>query len=483
MDFAEFFKNAYLEPLPKRLLVVSSFLVLYYLTARLFFTRSWNPPIRLKTWHGIALLVVLAFALRLGWFLVAPTYFPSRFGESSLPVDESSIISISGAQIAQNGIPTCPDGRLSTNRPVGYLYMLGGLYAIAGYHRYLFVFVQILLGCLLVVASFFLARSVFQKDSVAYLIAFLMAVYPENIHSVTVPLDEYPFLAFWFLALYGMAENIRQKNPAKTFWIALFLAFATACRTHTLLMPLILLAAYTFYRLPFNKALIQTAACFALIYMVSAPWAWITYRHYGKPSFFGGGGWGYYSALNNRATWDNGYLPKSIEDGGDSRMLNETNPIKNSPIAKRLAMEWVAQHPAKMFQWFWMRNALLYGFDLGNEISDINALHAESKSSWTVRYHDAIRKMKNWAYSFVAILAVAGSLVLMFDRRHVFWKNYPGLLLLALIFGYWIGVHGFFSNIRKYRWPMELLAIFPASFFLCWLADIARKPKRSELRK
>lgn len=125
----------------------------------------------------------------------------------------------------------------------------------------------------------------------------------------------------------------------------------------------------------------------------------------------------------------------------------------------------------------------VFGFDYANEISDLNMLHAIKASSFAVRYHHELRKLKNWACSFCFFLGLLGTLVLCLDRRYFFWNKYPAFLLLILIFFYWCAVHGFFFGFRKNRWAIELFFIYPASFFLWWVSQIYLQTREKTILK
>ena len=467
VDFSVFLRMAYFDPLPKRILAVLFFSVVLWVAFQIPLIKDFGKKFNLKCSQILIAILFSALFFRIVWCVLAPTSFPV----DTHPSSESFLINLHGWQISKYGIPLGADGTLATRRPVGYLYLLGGVHSIFGYHQNTFKFVQIIFGTLLVWLSFLLGKTIFKNDQIGLLAAFITAIYPENIISVTIPLDEYPFFVFWFSALVLISKNLNSRQVEHTLSISLLLALSTVCRTTTLYMPFILFFAYQVCGLPFRKSLMQLIVSFVLIYLVSAPWGWTTYKHYGRPSFFTTAGLSFYGTLNDRAAWHNGYIPRTLEDGGNKEILNETNPVKQANIATKVAVEWAMKHPKKVFQWFLMRNAALFAFDSVDETTDLNMLYASNTSSFVVHHHHKIRKMKNWAYSFCFFLGLFGILTLCLDRRYFFWYKYPAFILLIAIFFYWCAIHGFFFGFKKYRWAMDLLLIYPASFFLWWLAQ------------
>lgn len=464
VDFISYIKIAYLDPVPKRVVVVLAFSFFYFLLFRLSFFK--NFAVKLLTVKRVYLIILFALLLRVGWFIAAPTSFPI----TNAPVSESAAINKYSYDISKKGIPTSSDGTLMTRRPVGYPYLLGGLYHLFGYHESIFKITQILLGTLLVWITFLLGKSIFQNAGIGILAAFFTAIYPQNVFSINIPLDEYPFFVCWFTALTLISSNINSKTIKHTFWISCLLGLATAFRTNTFYMPFIILISYGLFHLPFKKSLKQAIASFFMIYLISSPWGLITYHHYGKPSFFSTVGLSFYGTLNDRASWDNGYIPRAMQEGADKNILNEQNPVIQANIATKKAIEWVLKNPKKILPLIVMRNAVLFGFDYSDEIEDLNMTHAATTSSFAIQYHHHIRTLKNWAYSFFFFLGLFGTLILCFDRRYLFWVKYPAFTLVIIIFIYWCVTHGFFFGFKKYRWAMDLFFIYPASFFLWWLS-------------
>ena len=95
--------------------------------------------------------------------------------------------------------------------------------------------------------------------------------------------------------------------------------------------------------------------------------------------------------------------------------------------------------------------------------------HTPGPQAFVNRHTSSIIKAAAWSYSFVVLLAAAGAGVLLFDKRHFFVLVYPAMSLFFILFAYWCLVHRCLAGFRKYRWFMDLLFFFPASFFLVWL--------------
>ena len=467
-SFSEFLHQAYFIPLSRKIPFIVIFIFLFIVlthipSLRLLFNRFFA----IKRTYLLTVLFALALGIRTIWCFIAPTQFPTTYHSDPIIIDESALINILSVQISQGSLPKTEDNLLSTRRPIGYPYLLGALYKLFGYHDSLFKVVQVIFGTLLVVVSYFLGLSIFQNDKIAVVASLLMAVYPENIIAANIVLDEFPFFLTLFLALYLTSENIRKKSVSHTFRIGALLGLATLFRTHAFFMPFIFFIAYLVSGIKIGKAVVQMFFSFFIILLMSSPWAWITYKHFGKPCFSTTyGSIAFYGTLNDRASWHNGYLPKTVEDGGDPEFLKETNPVKAAAIARKLAFRWVLKNPGKFVKLFLMRNTVLYGFDQADEILDLNETHAASRDSFAVQNTHSIRKIRAWSYCFIAILPLFGCAVMWVSKN----TKYPATIVLFLIFLYWCGIHGFFfGSIRKYRWLIDLIFIFPTSFFLCWL--------------
>lgn len=473
--FSEFLQQAYFIPLSRKIPFFVIFIFLFIVLTRIPSLRLlFNRFFAIKKTYLLAILFTLAFGSRIIWCFIAPTQFPATYHSDPSMIDESALINILSVQISQGSLPKTEDNLLSTRRPIGYPYLLGAFYKLFGYHDNLFKVIQTILGVLLVVVGYFLGLSIFQNDKIAFVASLLMAVYPENIVATNVVLDEFPFFLTLFVSLYLASENIRKRSVSHTFLIGVLLGLATLFRTHALFMPFIFFVAYLISGIKIGKAAVQMILSFFIILLMSSPWAWITYKHFGRPCLATTyGPIAFYGTLNDRASWHNGYLPKTVEEGGDPEFLKETNPVKKAGIAKKLAMRWVLKNPDKFIKFFFMRNIVLYSFDHADEIIDMNQTHTVSKNSFAIKNIHSIRKIRAWSYFLITILALLGSVVLLLKNM-----KYPATVILFLIFIYWCGIHGaFFGSIRKYRWLMDLIFIFPASFFLWWLSHLGYEAK------
>jgi len=480
-DFSQYLYEAYLSPLPKKMLVIIlTILFIFIVNHFLHLDQIILKWAQKKSRKPLFFIFVAALVIRITWCLVSPTAFPRNY-DTNLSRTESSLISVYAVQISHEGIPLRPDGSLSTRRPVGYPYLLGLLYRVFGYHDQFFKFLQVIMDSVLIFIFFLLGKSFFGSAPVGILCALLVAVYPTNWSSVNIVLDEFPFFICWFFSIYLVSENIRKRKFRSTIWIGVLLGLASAFRTPALYSPFIFLIAYWVAKMSFWKSLKQMVLVFILIYVVNIPWALITYKHFGLPCFFTTGRANYYGTLNDLATWHNGYLP-TISEGGHPEFLNETNPVKRSQIGVRLAAQWVAKNPGKTLRLIVMRNLAMYGFDLRDQLLDLNVLYATGTHSAAVILSHPLRKLKGWSYAYIVVFGVLGFLIMLFRKNHFFWKHYPSISVLVFIFLYWTAVHGFFFGYRKYRWTMELIFLFPSAFFL-WKLLSARYFSRKALTK
>ena len=471
-EFYDLIHLAFIDPLPKKLVVIFAGLIIFYFVSRIgkvrdFFTRFFSLPIPIL----LGTLLCLAIFLRITFVVSSPTYFATSWEDTQVVHDESSLINIYSVSIAETDIPVEANGQFSMRRSLGYTYLIGFLYRIFGYSNFLFCIVQIIMGTALVALMFWFVYIIFGRISIAWCVAFMMAIYPQNIISSNILLDEYPFFLFIFTALPLAALNLKRGIIKYNVVIGLLLGLATFCRTHALFFPLIFMLAYRWRKIPIFQCIKSFIIMLALVFLINTPYAYMVYRNYGTPSFSPAyGSVAFYGTLNDQATWHNGYLPMTEEEGGDKVFFEEKNPVLQAKIARRLAAKWVVENPIKTVQFFIMRNFMLFGFHMNEEMTNLHLAHAvHPESSFAYRYNHVLRKTKSWAYAFVAILALLGLMVLLFDRSYRFFIFFPGFTLILLIILYWIGLHGLFFGFRKYRWLMDLLLMPPASFFIWWL--------------
>lgn len=474
-ELQKILETAYFEPLPKRFLLTLFICAVVFLISRITKVRECVSALFLRSpRYVLGGILVAALAIRLIWSISSPVHFSHTY-QPAATEDESDLMNIYARSISETAFPRNNDGSVATRRSMGYPYLLGGLYAALGYQPYFFIAIQIILSLLLVWLAYFIGFSFFQNRSAAIWAAGLMAFYPENIITVNILLDEFSFFAALFGAIYFASENIRLRTVRHTLVIGILLGLATFCRTHGLFVPLIFAGAYVFSKLDLRKIMTQTLAVFALVFLVNSPWAAIMKSNYDVFSFFPAyGSTAFYSTLNDRATWHNGYLPMSAGEGGDAAFYEEKNPMKQAAVAKQLARKWAFAHPSTTAEFFLLRNLWLFGFQLDDEITPLHERHG-AVESWARGHADLLRKIKANAYGVAALLGWAGLILLLFRNKTHTGAGAGVLFLTGFFIAYWMAIHGFFFGFRKYRWFFELLMLFPAAFFLQFLTTYSPK--------
>jgi 4-amino-4-deoxy-L-arabinose transferase-like glycosyltransferase len=485
-EFQDLLQLAYFEPLPKKIVV--TFLLL---AGVFFFTRFKGVRKQINRFFKLPIpfllggLLVAALLIRVFFVLSSPTYFATTWSDTRVDHDESSLMNIYSVSIASKGIAVEANGDFSMRRSLGYAYLMGFLYRFFGYSDNFFVYVQVLMGVSLVGLMFWFAYTLFEKKSIAWCAAFMMAFYPQNIISSNIFLDEYPFFLFVFATLPLVSMNIQKKSIRYTWLIGLLLGLATFCRTHALLFPVIFTIAYFWRRISMRQCVKSFLVTMSIVVLVNMPYAYQVYQHYGvfsmSPAY---GSIAFYGTLNDRATWDNGYIPMSEEEGGVKEFYNEKNPVKQAQVSRQLAKKWVLENPMKTARFFIMRNLVLFGFQLSDEMTNLQQVHSVNpEKSFAYQKNDLLRKLKALAYGILAMLALGGFLVLLFDKQKKIKTIYSAVILIFLLIGYWMLIHGFFFGFRKYRWFTDLLFMPLASYFLWWISCCFKNKNFVEMRQ
>lgn len=466
--FWEYLQVGYFEPLPKRIILAVFAAAVVIGLMQIRHVRDFaHRLMTLKRSFLLVLLLGLAFGLRVFYISQAPTEFPTGYGQDSMAMAESSLIQIYATDIAKQGIPLTEEGTLAHRRAMGYPYLLGCIYKIFGYHPDLFKWIQVFFGVLTVLLVFYLAETLFERLDVALSTAFLFAIYPQNIIAAPILLDEFPFFAVLFASLIFVAKNLKEKKVHYTMIIAFLIGLASFFRTHAMLVPVLLFVIYAINGLKLKPAFYQAMVSVFFIVVMNLPWGLQVKHHYGVFSFSPPyASIAFYGTLNDKATWHNGYLPTTVEEGGKAEFIDEDNPFKQAQLGRRYALEWVLENPVKFMKLFIMRNFALLGFNLDDEMTVLNEIYATSKDSVAVRYVHEIRKIKAWVYGLVMIYGSLGLIWLFigsFKDRNLYL---PAVSVIVVFLLYWVGIHGALFGFRKYRWFMELMMIFPAAYFV-----------------
>lgn len=454
--------------MPERLLILACF-ILFSLSAAWFSGIIHKIFQRLKPTHLLIVIIAFGFLARFLWLGFSPTVFPQKYGLQNEKLNESALIQIYSAQIAQNGIPSHADGSFSTDESVGYSYILGLSYRLFGYHPNGFKYFQIVLGGILPLLFYWLSLLIFRDTKTALWTAALTAFYPQNIMSMSVIVREIPFFFFSFLAFGVVIKNRMLDSFRMDLLVAILAGIAASFRTPAIFYPVVFSAFYYFSGSGLYRSLFSAFTGFIMIMLVNSPWAAVTYHYYGKPCFFTtSGGSALYESLNDRATWQKAYLPQSIEDGGDPSYINEKNPVEKSAIAGSLAKKWILKNPVKTFRMALMRIAALFSFQFGDSLIDLNKKYSSRPDAPIFLKEDFLRKISSDAYSSLFLLALGGMSVIILSRTLFGIHRYPGFALILLLFGFWTAMGGILSDFIKYRWFADLIMVFPASFFLVW---------------
>lgn len=274
-------------------------------------------------------IVLLALFLRIVWMVLVPI----------TPTSDGVVYDLLAQRISDGLGYTWPDGSPTVYWPVGASAIYAGLYAAFG-HDFLAVGVaNALMGTLLVVAIYALARARF-NEQIALLAALFAAIWPNWIAFTTILSGELPST---LLLAAGMAAILSGRRPH-----LLYVALGAACIVagafvRPTILPLVV-------AVPFLGALLSrgwrpavASSLVALIIAAAAisPWAARNQMHFEKPVLvsanFGANLW-----MGNNPQSSGGYM--ALPDG-----LPVNEAVRDDMLRHR-AFEYILENPVKYLQ-------------------------------------------------------------------------------------------------------------------------------------
>ncbi|MCX8037510.1 MAG: glycosyltransferase family 39 protein [Candidatus Sumerlaeia bacterium] len=214
---------------PTALLLLA--VVVFYRTVARLLRRILDLLARVPTTVFFAVVLTLAGGLRLLWVFAVP----------SLPVTDFLHYHELAVSLVETGRYSDVNGQPTAFWPPGYPALLALLYAIAGKTYWAPKLLNVALGVLTVVLTYFLAQR-FAGEACARLAALILSVFPSQIAYTSLLCTEIPFTAIMTGLLLAVSVSAdRQKHRPEAVGLALgaLISAAMMMRPQIALFPLI----------------------------------------------------------------------------------------------------------------------------------------------------------------------------------------------------------------------------------------------------
>lgn len=447
-------------------LILLGLSIFKYVAPSFFFQKLKNS----RRW-ALAFVFFLGIILRLVWLFYSSheprmTWDPRGMAETDL-VNRYAIEMTQGIWFHDvNGQPT---GR----RPIGYPLLLGLLYKIFGVQIWVAWLANV---GLFTAALFFLhrmTRTLFSEGP-ALVAAFLFAIYPISIYSVKLLTDENLYLPVWYGGLYLLFRNMKEERHAfQWLFYGLIFGYAAMTRTHAIVMPAVIGAAYFVLRWPWRRILIHVILTAVVMQLVNLPWVIRNYRAWGVPVLYSATNHNLlYYHLNSKEPQDFGHAPVPGERGYSdefARTLASGNEGKLHKLSGQMLKEQWRQYPLEIFS----RGAsgLLF------------FMNVNKRGVWPIwhQYYEGHydpqrplpgplkKKLENYAYAFYYVLfysTLFAALFLWRQRKTLDPMKKKLLAIFSLNFMLYLALQFIIFPDRKYRYPLEpLMIVFSSAFF------------------
>ncbi len=418
----------------------------------------------------VALVVGLAFALRLAWVLI--THWRPLFDDDAFRYDFTARALASGqGYIHLTGDPTA-------FWPPGYPVLLATAYVVFGEKVIVAQMLNVALGTATVWLAYLIGRRLFGRGP-ALLGAGIVACFPSLIFYTGVTLSEITFTFLALLAIYLLiveTQSGRPRDPSAgsgqrlrlLLGAGLVLGLAALTRGQALLLPLVLVPFWLRSGVSWRRICPKLAALALGMGLIVAPWTARNAIQLHAPVLIAtNAGVDFWIGHHESATGDFGPTggaqlvfshPELDPVAGEVRVNNEGFEKGLSFAVTHPAQELVL--PFKKLFWLYYNDEEGLRWNEGHGGQDF--------LPGPVR--DGLLALSNVYY-----FAVLGLLLLGAGR----WLSLrePGRLLLLSLVGYWTLIHlVFFGNPRFHAPVMPLVALLAA---LAWAGALAGREERA----
>lgn len=265
----------------------------------------------------------------------------------------------------------------ATFRPPGFIWFLGGVYALFGHSYLLARFLLAVISATYAPLTFLICRRVFNQGA-AILSAFIVALYPPFILYSVALMTEHIFIALLLLAVYALVCSVSDER--RFGWIVLAgLAFGAAELTRP---PLIFLLPVLLIWLRFGlgkwkPAVARFAALSAIVLIMVTPWAVRNSLVTGRPMYLDSrAGYNLYIGFNDNADgrFDMNAAITLYGHLKNSFLTGKISDVVMDDWGRKQALKFIHEHPGKaialtpfklMHFWNLEHNLFLVGYSYG----------------------------------------------------------------------------------------------------------------------
>ena len=183
------------------------------------------------------LIILLAFFLR---FFMLGKNPPSLYSdEASLGYNAYSILKTGYDEFGQK-LPLDKFIAFGDYKPIGYIYAAVPSIALFGLNEFAIRFPSALSGVLMVIMTYYLVKELFNKEKLALISAFLLAVSPWSLHLSRAAFEANLAALLNLLAVYFFVKGAKEKGYYLIFSMICFAGTFYTFNSNRVLMPLLL---------------------------------------------------------------------------------------------------------------------------------------------------------------------------------------------------------------------------------------------------
>ena len=408
--------------------------------ARFLSERSFTPVRfieRMAARDWILLTIVVGCAIRIFWNTTFPT----------VPGSDGATYVALGQRLSQG------EAYLTAGTyaywPPGYPFLLSAVFFIAGHSQTAMLVFNLFCYAMTIWVVFLLAQHVLDTFS-AKIATALLAIWPNHFMAANIEMKEYALLpilvgAIW---LYLTATQPECRNKIlRLIFTGLSLGYAILIQPSSMLFVSVII----FYALTRKELRSRLLTDLVLIIVgmavVITPWTIRNYSVFGKVVLTTGGGSVLYRANNPLAT--GGYTNRGEVS------LAGLDELAANKKGRELAIKWITENPKEFLKLALIKQIRFLG-------DDSSGAHATLKERAPAIAFVSVKAISNlfWLLVWACILV---SVILALRRPNVYK---PEIVLVALCFLYFYGIHSVFKRNGKYHFQtIGFIAILASSLF------------------
>lgn len=446
------------------------------------YARPYLPNIKISRRWVLILIFALGIGLRFVWLAYSSheprmTWDPRGMAETDL-VNRYAIEMTQGIWFHDvNGQPT---GR----RPTGYPLLLGLLYKIFGINIWVAWTANVALFSAALFFLYRMTRNLFSEGA-ALIAALMFALYPISIYSVKLLTDENLYLPLWYAGLWLLFRNMRRGHSVFQ-WLpyGLLFGFAAMTRTHAIVMPAVIAAAYLVMKWPWRRMILHAVLTALVMQLVNLPWVIRNYKAWGVPVLYSATNHNLlYYHLNSKEPQDFGHAPVPGERGFSeefARTLASGNEGKLHKLSGKMLKDHWRQYPLEIFS--------------RGTSGVLFLMNVNKRGVWPLwhQYYEGHydpkrplpapvkKKLENYAYAFYYVIFYSTLLAFfcLVRRRSTLTDLQQRMLaIFSLNFLLYLALQFIIFPDRKYRYPLEPLMMVASAYLYHYLLTSFRWEK------